>query len=510
MVQAASVALPLERLKELARPDSPACVEAAALYATQKGGDGSLAKGCLAASSPDVQRRIWELVASEPSVRGSFTVADCLQERNNASVAVQAAALKAAIALCGGNEAEIAAWLEEAARPEASPLLRVAAAQCATEAVLLRLVQDPSPAVRIAVYYPKRARYPQALLQMPPDKVDAIRETQLWMLMNAGKQCPADFLAKRLALGLEDAALSVRLTAGTILCDGGNLTAEQRAAVQSKALASPKAETRLAVFESEPKQLERVRELAATEELPENRVAAIRRYVQLAKPGNPADLELLVASTASRSPRVRAAAAEALGRLRVPGCEPTLLKLVRGDKSGDVRAAAFLAMGYYPRPAFVKDLSDCFVKRKKDDDLLSRTYAAWAAGRHRDCGADERALAQLAERLHVHCTKAVIPAEMGPVFDQTEVLINAMISLAHLRQAHGANEVIREAADSVIRVYNDPEPPTNYGKGEPPPCSALMASVSHQLQQWLAGKTPVAEEIPPLFLAFDVDTLEKK
>ena len=505
----AGVPLPLERLKELARVDSPACVEAAALYAVQKGGDGSLLKACLASPSADVQRRVWELVAAEPAVRGGVTVADCLQERGNASVAVQAAALKAAIALADGNEAPLAEWLDAASRPEASALLRVAAAQCATEAVLLRLAQDASPAVRIAVYYPKRKVYPKALLQMAPDALGAIREEQLWMLMRAGGQCPSDLIAKRLKAGLEDAAPTVRLTAATILADGGNLTSEQRLAVQAAALSSPKAETRLAVFESEPKLLERVRELAGGEELPENRVAAIRHYVKLAKPGNPADLELLVAATASRSPRVRAAAAEALGRLQVPGCEPTLLKLVRSDKSGDVRAAAYLAMGCYPRPVFVKDLADCFVKRKRDDDLLSRTYAAWAAGRHAACGADERALAQLAERLHVHCTKAVIPAEMGPVFDQFEVLVNAMVSLAKLRKAHGGSEAIREAADSVLRVYNDPEPPTNYGKGEPPPCSAMMASVSHQCQQWLEGKEPTAEEIPPQALSFDVSALKE-
>ncbi len=153
---------------------------------------------------------------------------------------------------------------------------------------------------------------------------------------------------------------------------------------------------------------------------------AANRAVQLLALGRTGDAArhgaAVLSHAADSDPAVRAAVAEAVGRLRVPATEE-LLKTLALETDATVRAAALEAMGRNPSPQYAETLLKA-LKETSRTIPLERAAAAWSAGRIRPVPK------ALMDRLVTQITKPVISTPMGPVFDDDTVMANAAFSLA--------------------------------------------------------------------------------
>ena len=141
-------------------------------------------------------------------------------------------------------------------------------------------------------------------------------------------------------------------------------------------------------------------------------------------------------------------AARAMGRLQLPGSENALIGLLEKEKSNEVRAEACEAMGRFPQPVFVPKLV-ARLKAVRNGTSEERAAAAWALGQTKSN--DMKQLVTAAKRLHLHCTKAVIP-DVVPMFDDNSVIANAFWTLATLTKRTG-NPEIRKCYEDVMRIY---------------------------------------------------------
>lgn len=251
-----------------------------------------------------------------------------------------------------------------------------------------------------------------------------------------------------------------------------------------------------------PAGLDQVLAVLPSEELAENIETGIRYIGRFAPPRSQGDLLLRYAE--HRSPRVRAALAEALGRLQVPGCEETLIALSgRGLDGSIVGQAAVEAMGRFPQMVFADTLLACLKATAKNSSEMRRN-AAWAAGQLRASSpADLKRLLPLAQRLVVQCLTPVIPG-MEPMFEGTDVLGNAMFALAALAKNHDDPQ-FAEMADKVLRAY---EVPYDQPSGSAPVSTtsvmpdASTNSLAYQARMWLNRQEITTTPVPSQRLTF--------
>jgi HEAT repeat protein len=151
------------------------------------------------------------------------------------------------------------------------------------------------------------------------------------------------------------------------------------------------------------------------------------------------------------SAQVRAAAAEALGKLRVPATYARLMELAF-DPDPRVQEASILAMARTESAVFSDVLRQILMDMDPSDGTVirarERSLACWAAGRLRPVSMP------LMDRLVTQATTPVIPLPGGRAFEEDSILITAAFSLVHC--AH-ADARVRPLAETVIAAHMGPE-----------------------------------------------------
>lgn len=371
---------------------------------------------------------------------------------------------------------------------------------------LRQLLRDEVIGVRIAALQGHRGRDLAAVLSAFADTHPAVRLAAMQAL-ESFTALPPQQTGEALLVLLGDAASEhvARAAQAWLVRLGGKSQAVINLLTEAVTAASP--QIRWLAVEAllqldTPAGLDRVLAALPDEELAENLEAGLR-YVGRFAPAQTQG-ELLLRHVEHRSPRVRAALAEALGRLQVPGCEETLIALSgRGLDGGMVGQVAIEAMGRFPQMAFTETLLACLKATSKNSGEMRRN-AAWAAGQLRALSAaDEKRLLPLAQRLVVQCLTPVIPG-MEPMFESTDVLGNAMFALAAMAR-NGRDPQFAELADKVLRAY---EVPYDQPAG-PVPVSATSVmpdsatnSVAYQARMWLNRQEITTTPVPSQRLTF--------
>ncbi|MBQ7178811.1 MAG: hypothetical protein IJS08_15455, partial [Victivallales bacterium] len=142
-----------------------------------------------------------------------------------------------------------------------------------------------------------------------------------------------------------------------------------------------------------------------------------------------------------------------------------------------------------------------------------RAAAAWALGQTKSN--DMKQLVPAAKRLHLHCTKAVIP-DVVPMFDDNSVIANAFWSLATLTKRTG-NPEIRKCYDDVIRIYGisleeleklSASTSANTSEAVDYPRSEMTCCMMTQVRQFFDGKEYSTMPVPTQELTLPVKRLK--
>lgn len=371
---------------------------------------------------------------------------------------------------------------------------------------LRALLQDPVVGVRIAALQGHAGRDLPAVLSAFADVNPAVRLAAMQALASFTTLPPTQTGEALLILLGDTASVHVARAAQDWLVTLGGKS-QAVITLLTDAITAPSAQVRWLATEAllrleSPAGLDQVLQALPTEELAENLETGIR-YLGRFAPAH-AHGELLQRYTEHSSPRVRAAVAEAYGRLQVPGCEEVLIVLSGGGLDGGiVGQAAIEAMGRFPQMAFTETLLACLKATSKNSSEMRRN-AAWAAGQLRVLSpADEKRLQPLAQRLVVQCLTPVIPG-MEPMFEGTDVLGNAIFALVSMAKKC-QSPLFAELAGKVLWAYEVPyDQPAGLASVSATSVmpDAATNSLAYQARMWLNNKEITTTSVPLQRMAF--------
>lgn len=214
---------------------------------------------------------------------------------------------------------------------------------------VVRNLRNPDPKVRLsAIKLLKEAKYPEAVPPIAPLVADPVDEVQL------------EAIAAELSFFLEQDVRSKRMVG--FLIEKRESALGQRAfdlgpyAVWPRSVPSELVDALLRTIDDENAKV---------------RLDAIYAFGVIARtPLSPEQVERLKKALDHYDPAIRVGAARVIGRLRVPGTSPSLLKAVN-DSQADVRYAAMRALGALKDDSAVAALSDQLAFYKKGEGAWS-------------------------------------------------------------------------------------------------------------------------------------------
>lgn len=400
-------------------------------------------------------------------------------------------------------------WIDAALA--GAPLLRLAVAndpQPKSHKVMQQLLQDASPAVRIAFCKAHQGGSLPMILLALQDKDEMVQYEAIQAL---GRFPQLDDTAlTKLIDCLNSTVLQIRDGAEeTLLHHARNEHRQEILALIDERLAAAPS-TAFAYHACRLiKQLKHVGGVPAAVKILEstNDAAAISAALDVLAALAPINAhgELILRQARHSSALVRQSAALALGHLNIIGSEPTLKSLSLDQHSPEVRTAAFAAMGYFPQATFTADILACLKNTTKTTEA-ERVSAAWAAGKIKPTTANETAaLLPLAKRLLEQVTLPVVPGDMEPAFDGLPVIANAIYSITVMGKTLNSPP-ITEIADIVLGIYDVPADqleslsraqsnmqaiPTQ----EIPRCP-ITCSLANQARQWQKNEAITTQEVP--------------
>jgi len=409
-------------------------------------------------------------------------------------------------------------WLDKASQPQASPQLRLSAAQdrhATRPDIVQRLLNDPLPAVRIAVLETAHIVVLRDTLALAlDDGLPAVRLAAITALGHFAEPIPAPLLDKLVTLLGDDLDILNEQAAATLLA----ISKTNREAIIATITRELKPDNPvrqrfhsakiLAKLEAKDT-VSHIAKLAQAEQEPVNLAAELSALAMLAQPGQYGELAL--AGADHQSPLVRQAAAQMLGRLRLPDTEK-IIRTLSKDKDPDVRATAYEAMGYYPLPSFAADLLACLKDTRKTTDVM-RANAAWAAGKLRPTSPEmlQKKFLPLATRLQQHCIQPLIPMEGMLTFDSEIVIYNALCSLT-IWSKDIPNEKIDSIVTQLLLIFDRPSDDLEglkpiLGNKEPPPLSDASWSLAKELRAYREGTSIKPSQVPFSHLTFPMQNL---
>lgn len=462
-----------------------------------------LATLCQESTDPGFQIALMEAL----TVRGdtafeTFPIETLLKFANGAaSPEVEAAALKAALSKPGRQDAEIIHWQSTAAASN-NVVLRCAAASDAyvtARTPAITLARDREPAVRTALFQSYRDGMfdeLQQLLALPADADPAVRAARLELLGRLTTIPNLPEVRRILLEGFADSWAQVRDTAEAVL-GGENMPRELALELTTTALAAPTDSSRLIAYRQIISRqftelLEEVRNRLPLETLSENIAAGIRVIIALKAPGDVGDLEYFRPFTVHKSPLVRGAAVEAMGKLQIPGSEPIIIQLATEDESDNVQAYAFESMGFFPQRVFLQTIAERYQNRSGASDVArSRGAACWAAARIQPATKEDlEAIDQIAYSIFYLCTQPTIPQGMGMLaFDSVDVISNGLVATARLMKLYPDHEALMENGRKLLNLYKDPIGTNSAIQGGMSiPSTEVTNSVARQALQFFADE----------------------
>ncbi|MGI6355245.1 MAG: HEAT repeat domain-containing protein [Lentisphaerae bacterium] len=466
-----------------------------------------------------LRRRAWEAMAASPRLADALGP-DVFPFRDADDILFQTLALQTALTQTS-RRAQTDSWIDAALDGDIQLRLAVARDPQPTRTdVMRRILQDDSPAVRIAFCLANRGTAQEMLVLALDDRDDAIRTEAVRALARCSslesKTLP------RLADCLSDPSEPVREEAETALLQHARQQQRDEVLAELTArLSSPKTVTtlryhacRLFAALRHTAAAPTIAAILESERAPATIGAALDALAVLAQRDSYGELILPYAD--HRSALVRQAAANALGRLRITGSEKALKTLSLDQHSPAVRTTAFAAMGYFPQPAFAADLLACLKNTTKTTEE-ERTSAAWAAGKIKpSTPAETAAMVTLAKRLVEQVTLPVVPSEMEPVFDGPAVIANAIYSITVMGSSIESAE-IREMADIVLNIYDVPAEQleslamsrVDQPAAQEIPRSPTTCSLANQARQWQKNETITTQAVPTGSIYFPVRTVRK-
>ncbi|MBP1582608.1 MAG: hypothetical protein J6866_01510 [Victivallales bacterium] len=355
------------------------------------------------------------------------------------------------------------------------------------------LSASPETALRLRLTENLNGDFLDLLPALCHDQSPAVRTAAMATIGRLVSPENANGLANLLFPALEDTTNQVRTSAHDALAIAMQKCPElhdQALAILTSRDQPPSELTRLGLYEL-VRAPEAIIALMATETHPENLVAAINSLRLSAEPGTCG--EVLIPLTKHVAPTVREAAAKAIGYLRVPGAEKSLIALASLNEPLPVRIAAYEAMGRNPSLAYSKCLLTCLEKTGKTV-FEERAAAAWSCGHLLAQNNDELEdhIIPLAQQMFIQCTRPVVPMMGMMSFDDNTVIANCLYALGNLKRNYHHDEII-SLANRVIATYNNPPEGAQEQAApgqEQPPCSDLTYSLAHQLFQELNGEQP--------------------
>ncbi len=467
-----------------------------------------------------LRRRAWEAMAASPRLADTLDH-EVFAFREADDIQFQALALQTALAQTS-RRPQTDPWIDAALAGDIQLRLAIARDPRPTRTdVMRRLLQDDSPAVRIAFCLASRDTAQAMLVLALDDRDDAIRTEAVRALARCSRLEPAAL--PRLADCLSDPSEPVREEAAAALLR--HARQQQRDEVMAELtarLSSPPAATttlryhacRLFAALRHAAAVPAIAAILESEPAPETIGAALDALAVLA----PRDSygELIRPCADHRSALVRQAAANALGRLNITGSEKALKALSLDRHSPAVRTAAFAAMGYFPRPTFAADLLACLKNTAKTTEE-ERTSAAWAVGKIKPTTPAETAvMAAIAKRLVEQVTLPVVPGDMEPAFDGLAVIANAIYSITVMGQSLDSAE-IRELADIVLNIYDLPAEQlenlamsrVSQPSAQDIPRSPTTCSLANQARQWQKNETITTQAVPTGSIYFPIRPVRK-
>jgi len=467
-----------------------------------------------------LRRRAWEAMAASPRLADALGP-DVFPFRDADDVLFQALALQTAL-MQTSRRLQTDPWIDAALDGDVQLRLTVARDPQPTRAeVMQRILQDDSPAVRIAFCLANRDKAQEMLVLALDDRDDAIRTEAVRALARCSRLAPKAL--PRLADCLSDPSEPVREEAEAALLQHARQQQRDEVLAELTArLSSPKTATttlryhacRLFADLRHTAAVLAVAAILESEQAPETIGAALDALAVLASPDSYGKLILSCAN--HRSALVRQAAANALGRLRITGSEKTLKALSLDQHSPAVRTTAFAAMGYFPQPTFAADLLACLKNTAKTTEE-ERTSAAWAVGKIKpSTPAETAAMVAIAKRLVEQVTLPVVPSDMEPLFDGPAVIANAIYSITVMGSSIESTE-IRELADIVLNIYDLPAEQLEslaMSRVDQPatqeiPRSPTTCSLANQARQWQKNETITTQAVPTGSIHFPVRTVRK-
>ncbi|NLZ60877.1 MAG: HEAT repeat domain-containing protein [Lentisphaerae bacterium] len=457
-----------------------------------------------------IRRAAWRCFAAKGALAAkTLTNAALLAFKDDPSIEVQALALQTA-AYIEPRSRQISNWLDQAAKSDKA-LLRLAAAKDPrpeSAERLQMLLEDREVTVRAAACAANQGSHQELLLQSLKDPNAAVRlaavialrrqsslnnETAILALLDSCRDPYSELIR-------DESETSLFLCAQNQAGPAKELLKE--ALIHEDSLIRLHA-TRILVKLNESSAMPIIAANLAKESNSENLVAAVQALTQMSQPGSHA--ALLQSYVEHPSPLLRAAVAVAVGTLRTDNAEAILEKLCLDPDSDEVRAAAFQGMGLFPKGSFAASILKC-LKNTSKTSSKERRNAAWACGKLMpENSAQEKKLVELAQRLLLQCTVPVIPG-MEPMFEEIDVIANAMYSLVQLQKRFPQYNEFGELSEKVLAVYGVPwEEAANIGgasQSMPPPVDASTNSLVNQARQWLQGEQASTEAIPPSSLGF--------
>ncbi len=439
----------------------------------------------------------------------SFPAKTLLQFVNSPDQDIEAAALKAVLSRHDNQEPDVIHWQATAAE-SASVALRCAAASDAyvnADTPAEKLARDPEPAVRLAVFQSLQDGVPaeiQQLLALPADADPAVRAARVEMLGRLPELPDSPEVRRVLLEGFGDSWAQVRDAAEAVL-SGANMPRALALELTEAALAADGDAARLIAYRQVAERkfaelLEAVRNRLPQETLSENLEAALHVITALAPRANPADLGYLQPYAEHRSPLVRAAAIEALGKLQVLGSEQIIINHALQESNLRVRAFAYEAMGFFPQRVFLPALAACYENRDGSEEAArARGAAAWAVARIRpETPKDHELIDQIAYSIYYFCTQATIPQGMGMLaFDTPAMICNGIVATTRLMKLYPDHEAIVENGKRLLAIYSTPpgEATPTSANGMNVPVEEVNRSVALQALQFLEGKECTQEPL---------------
>lgn len=495
------------------------------LYATLPTADPQLLRAFLGQPAGNtmpfiLRRRAWEAMAASSRFADALG-AEVFAFREADDIRFQALALQTALAQTG-RRPQTDPWIDAALSGDIRLRLAVARDQRPTRTeVMRRLLQDESPAVRIAFCLANRDTAQAMIVLALDDQDDAIRTEAVRALARCSRLEPTAL--PRLADCLSDPSEPVREeAAATLLLHARHQHRAEVIAELTARLSSPETATatlryhtcRLFAALGHAAAVPALAAILESEQAPETIGAALDALAALAQRDSYGQLILSCAD--HRSALVRQAAANALGRLNITDSEQVLKTLSLDQHSPAVRAAAFAAMGYFPRPTFAAGLLACLKNTAKTTEE-ERTSAAWSVGKIKpSTPAETTVMIAIAKRLVEQVTLPVVPGDMEPAFDGLAVIANAIYSITVMGHSLGSAE-IRELADIVLNIYDLPAEQlenlamsrVNQPSAQDIPRSPTTCSLANQARQWQKNEKIVTQAVPTGSIYFPIRPVRK-